>query len=50
VRTAPPVYGGILVGYVLLAARAFAGPRVIRLVNRATGVVMAGAATIATRS
>jgi threonine/homoserine/homoserine lactone efflux protein len=44
----------ILAGYALMAAYArqlFTSPRAIRLVNRGTGVVMAGAAvTIATRS
>jgi threonine/homoserine/homoserine lactone efflux protein len=48
------VYGGILIGYVVLAARArraFASARVIRIVNRVTGGIMAGAAVaVAARS
>ena len=54
VATLCVVYGAILLGYVLLAARArraFASPRAIRWVHRATGTVMAGAAVaVATRS
>jgi threonine/homoserine/homoserine lactone efflux protein len=54
VATQVVVYGGILVFYVLLAARArraFASPRALRWINRATGGVMAGAAVaVATRS
>lgn len=54
VATQGVVYGGILVGYVILAARArqaFANSRAMSYVNRLTGVVMAGAAAaIATRS
>lgn len=48
------IYGGILLGYVVLAARArraFASSRAMRYVNRLTGAVMAGAAVaVATRS
>lgn len=48
------VYGAILIGYVVLAARArraFASSRLMRYVNRLTGAVMAGAAVaVATRS
>lgn len=47
------VLGLVFTGYVLLAARArhlFTSPRALRLVNRGTGAVMAGAAAaIATR-
>jgi threonine/homoserine/homoserine lactone efflux protein len=41
------VYGAILAGYVILAARArktFTSPRAMRIVNRTTGAVMGGAA------
>jgi threonine/homoserine/homoserine lactone efflux protein len=41
------VYGAVLAGYVLLAARArkaFTSPRAMRIVNRTTGAVMGGAA------
>ena len=48
VATQIVVYGAILAGYVVAAARArraFASPRAVRLVNRLTGATMAGAAT-----
>jgi threonine/homoserine/homoserine lactone efflux protein len=48
------VYGGILVGYVLLAARVrrtLASTRAMRFINRVTGTMMAGAAlAVAARS
>jgi threonine/homoserine/homoserine lactone efflux protein len=54
VTTQIVVYGGILVGYVVLAARArraFASTRAMKLVNRVTGGIMAGAAVaVAARS
>lgn len=54
VTTQIVVYGGILVGYVVLAARArraFASARAMRIVNRVTGGIMAGAAVaVAARS
>ncbi|MBL8688600.1 MAG: LysE family translocator [Rhodospirillaceae bacterium] len=54
VATQIVVYGAILVGYVVLAARArraFASPRAMKVVNRVTGGVMAGAAVaVAARS
>lgn len=54
VATQVVVYGAILVGYVVLAARArraFASTRAIRIVNRVTGGVMGGAAVaVAARS
>jgi threonine/homoserine/homoserine lactone efflux protein len=43
------VYGAVLAGYVLLAARArraFTSPRAMRIVNRTTGAVMGGAAVV----
>lgn len=54
VATQCVVYGAILVGYVVLAARArraFTSSRAMRYVNRLTGAVMAGAAVaVAARS
>jgi len=54
VATQVIVYGTILVGYVVLAARArraFASARAMKVVNRVTGGVMAGAAVaVAARS
>ena len=54
VATQCVVYGAVLVGYVVLAARArraFTSSRAMRYVNRLTGAVMAGAAVaVATRS
>ena len=54
VATQCVVYGSVLIGYVILAARArraFASSRAMRYVNRVTGAVMAGAAVaVATRS
>ncbi|MGE0725565.1 MAG: LysE family translocator [Alphaproteobacteria bacterium] len=54
VATLLAVYGGILLAYVLLAARArraLASTRIVRWINRTTGAVMAGAAVaVATRS
>ena len=54
VATVCAVYAGVLAGYVTLAARArraFGSPRAMRIVNRTTGAVMAGAAlTVAARS
>ena len=54
VATQVVVYGAILVGYVVLAARArraFASARAMKVVNRVTGGVMAGAAVaVAARS
>jgi threonine/homoserine/homoserine lactone efflux protein len=54
VTTQVVVYGAILVGYVVLAARArraFASTRAMKVVNRVTGGVMAGAAVaVAARS
>ncbi len=48
------VYGAVLAGYVALAARArraFRNPKALRLVNRTTGAMMAGASVaIATRA
>lgn len=47
------VYGGVLAAYVLLAVRArrfFRSPRAMKLVNRTSGTIMAGAAVaVATR-
>lgn len=54
VATQIVVYGAILVGYVTLASRArrtFTSSRAMRIVNRVTGTVMAGAAVaVAARS
>ena len=54
IATQVVVYGAVLVGYVALASRArraFTSSRAMKVVNRVTGTVMAGAAVaVAARS